>query len=605
MVATNKRLESVVKAALPGASVHSGPELADGSELVVVDAGTGALSLRAQWVGNGWPQDVRETLEAVEEGAWPSDLVLIARRFSPGAVELLAARGANWADESGAAQIRAPGLVVFREGSAIPERPRARGWSQSAREIAELLLSMAWLEGFGTTELANLSGWSSPQVSQVLQSFDEQGWTSKYGPGRGRGAKRELVDPSGLLESWSLAVNESAPAPREASKSLVDPVSFLREELAGALSGHVRWALGGWAAAQEVAPFVTTVPTLQIYVHEEDMSVALEAAMREAGLREIPEGGRIQFIPAAASVLARSWGPKGIPLASMPRIYADLGRLGPRGVEAAEHLKEEAIDPLHRGGRRPGAPPDGLIVWEGETQARLRDRIKASPDSDIKDRYRDGTYSASYRLQGVETAPTLAEFKTILESIVGRETGWPAWMMPERPRSYENTIEAWLDNTVFNDPSHADFWRADPSGRMCLIRGYDEDGLHSPLVVGSGIDLTLPVWRVGECLLHASRLAERLGATGIEFMIRWDGLAGRELVSYAEPKRRLGGEYRCHQDAVVSYVESSPARIGPELVGLVASLVGPLFAAFELFEATTELYEEELARMRSRTGEMA
>lgn len=580
----------------------------DGSHVVLVDTGQGTVSLRAHWVGAGWPQDVRETLTTLHvDLRWPSDLILVARRFSPGALELIDSRGGNWADESGGANIVAPGLLVAREAPRVDQLQgeRSLSWSPSASDIAELLLAGAWPEGFGTTELANLSGWSAPQVSQVLQSFDRQGWTSKYGPGRGRGAKRELADLDGLLESWSTAVDAGAASVREASKTVGDPVRFLQEDLMPALDDHVRWALTGWAAGQEAAPFLTTVPTLQIYVHEEDMGLALEEAMRESGLRDVPEGGRVQFLAAPPSILGRTWTHGDLPLASAPRIYADLQRLGPRGVEAAEHLKEEVIDPLHRAGRTGAAPPDGLVVWERETRARLQARIKASTNSEIQDRYRDGTYSASYRLEGIGEVPPLPQFKTILQKVVGKETGWPAWLMPERPRSYENTIEVWLDDTVFNDPSHSDFWRADPGGRMCLIRGYDEDGTHAPVPPGSSIDLTLPVWRVGECLLHARRLAERLSATRVEFMMRWDGLEGRELTSYATRARMVGGEYRCHQNAVVSYVESSPARIEAELPALVKSLVAPLYVAFDFFEPAAQLYEEELARMRGRaTGEI-
>ena len=573
----------------------------DGSLLFLVDAGQGSTALRVQWVGGGWPQDVREALERFQnDEGWPRDLVLIGRQFSSGARALLKDAGANWADQTGAARIVAPGLLVSKEGEAETASRPGLTWSQSAVEIAELLLGQTWLLGFGTTELANLSLWSTPRVSQVLQMFDEQGWTGKYGPGRGRGAKRELVDPDGLLESWTEAVGGQEVRRREASRTTRDPVAFLRDELAQALTEDVRWALGGWAAAQEVAPFVTTVPTLQIHVHEDDFRAPLEKAMRRAELREVGEGGRIQFLAAPPSLLSRSWSTSGVPLASTPRIYADLEGLGPRGREAAEHLKEEAIDPLHRRGETNNGPSAGVIVWEQETKVRLRDRMRTSAVSDIEERYRHGTYSTTYRLRGIDFVPTLQEFKAILEDVVGHETGWPAWLVAEHSRSYEETIEAWFEDTVFNDPSHSDFWRADPRGLLCLIRGYDEDDGRANLRPGSAIDVTLPVWRVGECLLHAGRLASRLGATRVEFMMRWEGLEDRVLTSYADPARALNRDFRCHQDELVSDLETTPGAIEPELATLVERLVSPLFTAFDFFEAPEGLYEEELRKMRKR-----
>ncbi|HTR73937.1 MAG TPA: type IV toxin-antitoxin system AbiEi family antitoxin [Solirubrobacterales bacterium] len=601
MPEVDKRLERIIEGSLEGADVRPQARTLDGSLLVLVDAGQGPIMLRVQWAGAGWPRDVRESLARIDmDQGWPRDLILVARQFSSGARDLLKEAGANWADETGAARIVAPGLLVSKEGTAAPAPRSGLTWSRSETELAELLLSKAWLLGFGTTEIANQSNWSIPRVSRVLQTFDEQGWTGKYGPGRGRGAKRELVDPDGMLESWAAAVGGQEVRSREASRTIRDPVAFLGEELAPALS-HVRWALGGWAAAQEVAPFVTTVPTLQIHVHEDDFRAPLDEAIRLSELREADEGGRVQFLAASPSLLSRTWSLKSeLPLASTPRIYADLCGLGPRGREAAEHLKEEAIDPLHRRAAEEEGPSEGLVVWERETKARLRDRMRTSTVADIEERYRHGTYSATYLLRGVESPPSLPQFKAMLEEAVGYETGWPAWRVPQQSRSYENAIEAWFEDNIFNDPSHSDFWRADPRGRLCLIRGYQEDSGEAGVRPGSVIDLTLPVWRVGEYLLHAGRLATRLGATRVEFMMRWEGLEGRMLTSYVDPEWPLRGEYRCHQDEVVTSLETTPAGIEPELPRLVERLVAPLFAAFDSFEAPEGLYERELEEMRAR-----
>lgn len=46
-------------------------------------------------------------------------------------------------------------------------------------------------------------------------------------------------------------------------------------------------------------------------------------------------------------------------------------------------------------------------------------------------------------------------------------------------------------------------------GRMFLIRGYQEDGAET-FPAGTILDTTLPLWRMGEVLLHAEKLASLL-----------------------------------------------------------------------------------------------
>jgi hypothetical protein len=84
----------------------------------------------------------------------------------------------------------------------------------------------------------------------------------------------------------------------------------------------------------------------------------------------------------------------------------------------------------------------------------------------------------------------------------------------------------------FNDAAHSDFWRASPQGLMYLLRGYDEDAMQR-VPPGSSLELILPVWRVGEIVLHAEQLAAALGEgeTTVILHFQWEGLAGRRLRS--------------------------------------------------------------------------
>lgn len=559
----------------------------------------GSLKLRVAWAGNGWPSDVRQMI-AEYPGSWPTGLVVAAHRISPGARELLEAREANWADESGNAHIVAPGIFVDREVALETEPMRNFSWSASAIAVGEALLAKEWQTGVSTTELATLVQWSPAQVSQVLQSFDAQGWTIKYGPQRGSHARREIVDPEGLLDAWAGVVVARQPDPRLSHRALRSPLEFLEGELSESLNGHVRWALSGWAAAHKLAPISDAVPSLQIYVHEDDFIGPLNRAIGDAGLADVAEGGKVAFLSAHPSVLSIAQLTSVAPNVSSPRVYADLLAIGGRAHDAAAHLKEGVLDQIHLPRPQRSAPLQ-LVAWERESRERLQRRVEER--SDFPDVYTPGTWSASYRLVGSSLHPDLRKFLAILREVAGHETGWPPWWIPDsgdgRPQPVEGAIECWLADMARGDPASADFWRADPQGRLFLVRSFQEDSARERLAEApqTTFDLTLPVWRTGECLLHAERLGRRVGATTVQFMMRWTGLRGRKLASLASPTRRMASTRPAAQDEITAFAEVTPAEIGNDLSGVVRRLVDPLYASFDFFEPPEALYEEELESM--------
>ena len=128
---------------------------------------------------------------------WPSDVVLLARHLSPGALEWLRARGANWADEDAQTRIAGPGGLLVDPRNSGPcakkDVSRSFSWSPSSLSIAELILARS-SERLRAAELARDGGWSTAQVASVMGMFDAQGWTVKRGPARGPCAYREILD---------------------------------------------------------------------------------------------------------------------------------------------------------------------------------------------------------------------------------------------------------------------------------------------------------------------------------------------------------------------------------------------------------------------------
>lgn len=350
----DKRWASILANALEGVAVEP-TEHAPGPDVLVRARDGRTIAFEVKWAGEGWPQDVRDAARDVK-APWPAQVVLLARRLSPGAIEWLREIGANWADETGRTHIKGPdGLIVIREptGRAPSPRPGMFAWSQSATDLGELILSREAGPLHGAA-LAKASGWSVPQVAKVLKAFDGQGWTVKRGGTRGPTAYRELVDPDAMLGSWSGAIGTPSRPARLAHRATRDVLPLLSEELAPVLDRDTRWAVSGWAGLELTAPFATTTPSLHVYVADADFAGTLSGVIESARLREVEEGGRITFWPAPASALSLATRHARLPVVSAPRLFADLTSFGARGLDAAEHVKQQLIDPLHT-----RTPPEG------------------------------------------------------------------------------------------------------------------------------------------------------------------------------------------------------------------------------------------------------
>lgn len=349
MAEVEKRWQKILASVLEGATVEAAPS-DSGADLVVRTRDGREIEIEAKWAGEGWPQDVRRVAAAVGE-RWPENAVLLARSLSPGAIEWLRERGANWADEAGQARIVGPGgLVVIRELAQPPERsaPRSFAWSRSAIAVAEAILANED-RPLRVVELAKESNWSDAQAAKVLKAFDGQGWTAKQGPSRGPGAQRSLVDADGLLAAWSAAVADPPRATRIAHRATKDLMALLRDDLVPALERASGWAVSGWAGLELAAPFATTTPNLHIYVSDTDFATPLSDAIEEAGLREVDGGGRVTFWAADARIFAFSRQVEDVSVVSAPRLFADLSSFNGRGGDAADHVKAELFDPLHSG----------------------------------------------------------------------------------------------------------------------------------------------------------------------------------------------------------------------------------------------------------------
>jgi hypothetical protein len=264
---------------------------------------------------------------------------VVAPELSPGARRLLDERGINWVDETGAASLRGEGLLVRVDRAPISKDPQPQGasWSQIAGLAAEAILAARPAQ-ITTAWIAEHAGCSIARASRILAGWDQEGWTAKQGPARGRGAHRVLEHPDAMLGSWTAHVN-AMPVERWFAHTTSRDLEDVQTRLANALSG-VTFGWTGWAAAQQLAPFVTQLPVLHVRVDERYAHRDLSPRLRDAGLTVTDDAGRIELWRTPGNIFGLTTPSPVGPIVSWPRVYADLKCLGGRGDDAAEHLRD-------------------------------------------------------------------------------------------------------------------------------------------------------------------------------------------------------------------------------------------------------------------------
>ena len=133
---------------------------------------------------------------------------------------------------------------------------------------------------------------------------------------------------------------------------------------------------------------------------------------------------------------------------------------------------------------------------------------------------------------------------------------------------------------MWRDGRHADFWRARPDGFLYEIRSHDED-FTEKAKPGTSIDLTIPIWRVGETLLYVARLANLFGEDPeISIRIQYNGLKDRRMVSIFE-WRYLSYDRECFVDTVKMQGQARASVIEDNLTEVLLPLLKPLYDAFD------------------------
>lgn len=288
--------------------------------------------LELEWAGEGNLGDV----DGVLRGCVRKPDVVAARHLSPGARARLSAAHVGWVDETGAAEIAIGGIVVSRTGrpQLAPKRPP--GWTPAALAVAEALLCGTPATVKSTTEATGLSTGSCTAALLMLGGLDLITALAS----RGRASGRELGDPAALLAAYATAATAlRSPLSLPVGVLWRDPVRGVGELGGRFNAANIRWAVTGSFAAHLLAPHLTELGTVELYVAASSPA-SLEAAAAAAGLRAMSGGRLVLRPPPSAGVLRLAREENGVVVAPWPRVYADLRTVGVRGEEAAEHLAE-------------------------------------------------------------------------------------------------------------------------------------------------------------------------------------------------------------------------------------------------------------------------
>lgn len=114
------------------------------------------------------------------------------------------------------------------------------------------------------------------------------------------------------------------------------------------------------------------------------------------------------------------------------------------------------------------------------------------------------------------------------------------------------------------------------------------------------MDITLPIWRVGETVLFISRLAnEWADDPRISIRVEYAGLEGRVLGAYLGTRSSMNSRV-CHTDKIVLQGEATAREIAENTVEVLHPLLKPLYELFEFYEIPVNFIVEELDNMRQR-----
>lgn len=268
-------------------------------------------------------------------------LLLIAGKSTAEARHILQDHAIAVIDGLGNAHLELPGLLLHLEGKGQAQtaptgdrRTRLAGKAGVAAQALLLDPERAWR----VHDLAEAAKVSVGLAHRVLARLEKEAVVASEGAGPRR--TRRLVTPTALLDLW--AEEHGEPSTQASGYLLAQTNQQLTRMLGMRLAeAGVDYALTGAAGASLVAPFVTAVPVIAMWV---PATLDPQELWRVTQARPVTDGHNVVFRRARNDVaLAFRRQRDELWVANRFRLYVDLLDDPRRGREQADNLRREAI----------------------------------------------------------------------------------------------------------------------------------------------------------------------------------------------------------------------------------------------------------------------
>jgi DNA-binding transcriptional regulator YhcF (GntR family) len=275
------------------------------------------------------------------EGAGDRYLLVVTDQATDEARGILERHGIGTVDGAGNAHMELPGLLLHIEGKRRTKEPRKQGairLSGKAGLVAQALLlerDRVWQ----INDLAGEAAVSDALVHRVLARLEAEGLVAIEGTGPAR--VRRVVNATALLDLWA-----EENVDRAVERTTVFRLARTPKELVAVVAERlgkvdITYAVTRAAAAMALAPFVTSVPTVDAWIQStitpKEVVKALDAELVETGANLV-----LSQTPGDAPLAFRREH-EGTWLVNPVRLYYDLRKDPRRGREQADRLRQEVI----------------------------------------------------------------------------------------------------------------------------------------------------------------------------------------------------------------------------------------------------------------------